>query len=621
MKVPQSGLYMDNPAFPLLQGLISYWGVTTADGLGTGLTLICANLANEPSYDGHPVKILSGPAAGQVRTIEVHAGNTLTVGVPFSNNPAGAVQQITASTLFVILSILGGGGGPGPAPSEGLSYYGVVDAVPGANQFTIGSLAGLGAGKFDGVTNPYYAFVLRDAGGAGAAPQGEQQAITAYTTATGSFTTAAFTAAVTVGDEILILHPDLAAALVILADLAVPAADAVANVLERDVIGNKSDTPAGNSTISGIKASVEGVYVDSVLGVAGTAWPIGTAGRPSSNMTEAIAIAVARGLNTFYIHNNYGAVLTIPSALHGYSFIGRGGQLDIINLNGQDVGFCEFHKLWVSGGSTDLTEDGLFFDDCFIDSSYPDIFARHCVLGSISVIFLDAHDVQFQGDTLSLAGLTDGIITNASGSVSVQLMDGGTLNIYGNGLELTIAATCTLGTINIYGNVRVTNNSGGTAVNDYSIDSGLWGADGIATWPARALPANGVSLSEAVRYTAEIKPEWAARTSATHTTIDATEETVLTTTYTVPGLFYFNLTLRNMVAGDDFTIRVYKRVDGANYDLKSEQNFVGAPALKIYEVENLYTDATEFIRVTIQRNSATDRAFPYSVNCIKQPVV
>ena len=61
--------------------------------------------------------------------------------------------------------------------------------------------------------------MLRDAGGAGAAPQGELQAVTVYATATGVFTTNAFTAAVAVGDEILIINPTLAAALIIVADL------------------------------------------------------------------------------------------------------------------------------------------------------------------------------------------------------------------------------------------------------------------------------------------------------------------------------------------------------------------------------------------------------------------
>ncbi len=90
-----------------------------------------------------------------------------------------------------------------PFNTQGLVYYGTVTAVPGANQFTIPALAGMGAGKFMG-GGPYYAIVFRDAGGVGAAPQGEYQNITVYDNATGTFTTAAFSAVVAVGDEILI---------------------------------------------------------------------------------------------------------------------------------------------------------------------------------------------------------------------------------------------------------------------------------------------------------------------------------------------------------------------------------------------------------------------------------
>ncbi len=219
---------------------ISFYGVTTGNGNAGGTTLVCAGLAGRPNQDGLQVKMLSGGAVGQVRTIQVHDITTgvITVGAPFTNL-AGVAQQIVTGTVFVVISILSGGGGPGPAPTEGLSYYGIVDAVPGGNQFTIGGLVGLGAGKFAG-TNPYMAFVLRDAGGASGAPQGEQQAITVYNSATGTFTTNAFTFAVAVGDEILILHPDVAG---VLGNLSVPGVDAVTNILERDVIGNKTDTP------------------------------------------------------------------------------------------------------------------------------------------------------------------------------------------------------------------------------------------------------------------------------------------------------------------------------------------------------------------------------------------
>ena len=99
----------------------------------------------------------------------------------------------------------------GPAGfNQGLCYYGVVTDVPGANQFTIATMAGLGANKFAIVGGlSYYAFVFRDAAG-GVAPQGESQEITNYATNTGNFTANAFTIDVDIGDEILIIHPFLA---------------------------------------------------------------------------------------------------------------------------------------------------------------------------------------------------------------------------------------------------------------------------------------------------------------------------------------------------------------------------------------------------------------------------
>ena len=97
-------------------------------------------------------------------------------------------------------------------PDNGLAYKGTVTAaIPATNQFTIPTLAGLGAGKFDGATNPSYAVVVKKGTGTGLAPQGEQQIVTAYNTNTGQFTTLPFTVPVAIGDEVQILTADLAA--------------------------------------------------------------------------------------------------------------------------------------------------------------------------------------------------------------------------------------------------------------------------------------------------------------------------------------------------------------------------------------------------------------------------
>jgi hypothetical protein len=102
MRTP-AGLYIDNPAFPLLQAYISYWGITDGLGAVTGTTIVCNDLANEPSYAGHQVKLLTGPSAGQSSRIDTHIGNTLTVPWAFTD-ATGVATQVVAGTIFVILT-------------------------------------------------------------------------------------------------------------------------------------------------------------------------------------------------------------------------------------------------------------------------------------------------------------------------------------------------------------------------------------------------------------------------------------------------------------------------------------------------------------------------------------
>jgi hypothetical protein len=104
--------------------------------------------------------------------------------------------------------------------NSGVVFRGVVSAADPGVSFTIGGLAGQGAGAFIDANVPWYAYVFRDAGGAAAAPQGEQQQITGYTTATGLFTTNAFTVPIAVGDDVFITNGRLASIPDILVDTA-----------------------------------------------------------------------------------------------------------------------------------------------------------------------------------------------------------------------------------------------------------------------------------------------------------------------------------------------------------------------------------------------------------------
>lgn len=96
-----------------------------------------------------------------------------------------------------------------------LIYHGIVGDMTGLapNTFICEGLSGYGTGKFLGTLgNPYYIFVQRDVGGLGAAPQGEVQQITGYTSA-GLFSHNAFSVNLTAGDEILVLHPAVVGAI------------------------------------------------------------------------------------------------------------------------------------------------------------------------------------------------------------------------------------------------------------------------------------------------------------------------------------------------------------------------------------------------------------------------
>ena len=89
--------------------------------------------------------------------------------------------------------------------SNPLVFKGMVTTATSSTVFASTDLTGHGNDAFVG----WYVYVFHDAGGAGAAPQGEHQPISDYVSATGTFTHTAFTADLAVGDEELILHESI----------------------------------------------------------------------------------------------------------------------------------------------------------------------------------------------------------------------------------------------------------------------------------------------------------------------------------------------------------------------------------------------------------------------------
>ena len=90
----------------------------------------------------------------------------------------------------------------------GLSFEGVITTFTDSTHFRVSTLADKGTGFFKPAAGmPYEIYVVE---ADGAAPEGEQTPVVAYTTADGGFEHAAFTANLAVGDIVLIIHPLLA---------------------------------------------------------------------------------------------------------------------------------------------------------------------------------------------------------------------------------------------------------------------------------------------------------------------------------------------------------------------------------------------------------------------------
>lgn len=123
-----------------------------------------------------------------------------------------------------------------------LAYYGVVTRVISNTQFVAAGLAGLGNGALVG----YAAYVLAKADGTTTPPHAEQPAVTAYVSTSGTFTHAAYTAPLAVGDQLLLLHPNIST--LVIATIAAIAAN-ISSILAQ------TDKLAGLAPVSGVTAA------------------------------------------------------------------------------------------------------------------------------------------------------------------------------------------------------------------------------------------------------------------------------------------------------------------------------------------------------------------------------
>ena len=195
-------------------------------------------------------------------------------------------------------------------------------------------------------------------------------------------------------------------------------------------------------------AGDEGVWLDNTLGVAGTAYPIGTPGMPVSNLADARTICTARKTRKIMVRAT--ATLTIDVAMIGYEFVATGKDEVNIDLNGQDCGLSLFSGFNIAGAcaSTSLTR----FNDCDI-SGVTDFWgiAYNCITYGMDFYDVGTNSCFYNCESVEgVSGATFTVrnhilyLVGWKGPLTIRTVDDAAsrVNIYANGSKVTIHSSC-----------------------------------------------------------------------------------------------------------------------------------------------------------------------------------
>jgi len=240
------------------------------------------------------------------------------------------------------------------------------------------------------------------------------------------------------------------------------------------------------------------VYFDSVTGVPGQTWPIGTPTVPSDVIADVIAMCTARNLRVIDVHG----LLTLGNTMEHYTFIGHRHEAvaDTLALAGQDVDESIIIGCLVSGaqGGTGF----LTLENCIVylltdfqgianycdlygsamslkNAGYQDLHHCNSVHSDLTITVNAPTRASFKemAGNCQFTAQTGGelYIRGYKGTLIINAMTGGTLDIYANGADITINANCDApSVISIYGNARVTIVGAPTAtIHDYTKETQL----------------------------------------------------------------------------------------------------------------------------------------------------
>lgn len=219
----------------------------------------------------------------------------------------------------------------------------------------------------------------------------------------------------------------------------------------------------------------EVVYVDTSSAQTGTNFPSGTNKAPVNNLSDGIAIAESLGINVIEIKGS----VSIPSTLNGFILRSSFYTFGNIDLNNQDVSFCVFDSISITGSGT-----GFFHaKNCSILSGMSNVNAdfRGCILmGAFSVLPTGS----LRGRGCVVPGITTSFDLNNNGNLSLSDTTGifvinnisspsSFISITGNAF-VTLSSSCVGGSAFLVGIGSLTDQSNGTTVIDKIVPGAVW---------------------------------------------------------------------------------------------------------------------------------------------------
>tara|TARA_R110000868_G_scaffold11634_3_gene56889 strand:- start:1639 stop:3147 length:1509 start_codon:yes stop_codon:yes gene_type:complete len=232
-------------------------------------------------------------------------------------------------------------------------------------------------------------------------------------------------------------------------------------------------TTATNITNNHAKYMNGVVWIDTVNGTAGTtAYTNGILSAPVSGVADAKTIADNLKMKKFYFVA--GSSITLAANYGGYVFEGPSWTLA---LGGQAIAAAKFIGATVTGIGTGAAS---VFEHCSIGTvTLPTTEINYCgVSGTFTVSatgaysFDECYNESAAGTDWILdfaaVGATSIGLRHFAGSVEVRNMAAGDILVFSGNGKLTLAASCTAGTVNIRGMVELVNNGSGQTITDTS---------------------------------------------------------------------------------------------------------------------------------------------------------